>query len=246
MTTPPKTAWDQGVPLSATLEMYSSEELWREFETLREKFDSVIPADFPHELFKEVPQPALAVSPAEEASKYLGLHDKLKAEIIALLRNGKLLGVGFLRPKNRDAEPRWISANHWNDGYKISWDKSELWADGKVFMDVRVVRPHVSTTISEGSDTQDIRLAPPPGRNRPGRPSRASEIKAAYKELKLESKIDFSSIDANLLTIQARVHSRAGEDSTSTKDLEYDAVRKAITADFHRDKAEHESSQSSS
>ena len=70
MTTPPKTAWDQGVPLSETLEMYSSEELWREFEPFHEKFSSVIPADFPREPFKKESQPALTVSPAEEASKY--------------------------------------------------------------------------------------------------------------------------------------------------------------------------------
>lgn len=37
--------------------------------------------------------------------------------------------------------------------------------------------------------------------------------------------------------IQQRVHKRAGSDPTSTKDLEYEAVRKAIGADFQRDKA---------
>ncbi len=232
--------------LSEALEMYSSEEIWREFETLHEKLFPEIPADLPLQPIKWEPQPPLAVSPTEELPKYFGLHEKLKAEIIVLLRKGELLGVGFIRPKYRDAEPRWISANYWNDGCQISWDNSELWAHGKVFADVRVVRPQVPTTISDESDTQAIRLAASPGRNRSGRPSRASEIKAAYEELKLEDKIDFSSLRANLSAIQSRVHTRAGSDPTSTKDLEYNAVRKAISAEFRKDKAERASSKPSS
>src|SRR5208282_4634086 len=99
MTTPPKSAWDQGVTLSEALEMYSSDELWRAFETLHKKFIPTIPADHPDELIKWAPQPPLVFSPMKEFGKYMGLHKKLKDEIISLLRIGELLGVGFLRQK---------------------------------------------------------------------------------------------------------------------------------------------------
>lgn len=247
MTTSPKSAWDRGVTLSEAVEVYSSDELWRQIEPLNERYLLVMPADLPPEPIKREPQPLLEVSPTEDYPKFLELLEKLKAEIISLLRNGELLGVGFLRPKHRGVEPRWISANHWNEGCRPSWDNSELWADGKVFTDVRVVRPQVPTTISEGSDTQAIHLAPSPGLNRSERPSRSPEIKAAYEELKSDGGIDFSnSLRANLPVIQSRVHSRAGSDPTSTKDLEYNAVRKAIGAKFQTDKAEKASSKSPS
>jgi|ERR1700733_1202675 len=248
MTTLPKAAWDRGKSLSAALETFSSDDLWQEFEPLHEKFTETIPTDFPHEKIKLEPQPLLELSPTEEFPKYLALLERLKSEIVVFLRTGKLLGVGFLRPKNRGAEPRWISADYWNDGYKnkISWENSELWSDGKVFTDVRVVRPQVPITIGEGADNQNIQLAPSPSRKRPGRPSLASEIKAAYDELKSEGKIDFGSIGANVSAIKFRVCSRAGLDPTSTKGLEYDAIRKVITTDFRKDKTEHKSLKSPS
>ncbi|MGH6973239.1 MAG: hypothetical protein ACRED7_11880, partial [Stellaceae bacterium] len=136
-------------------------------------------------------------------------------------------------------EPMWISADCWNEGGRISWDNSELWVHGKIFADIRVVRPRVPTTISESSIAQVVQLAPSPGQNRSGRPTRAPEIKAAYEELNSEGRIDFSnSLRANLPVIQSRVHSRAGSDSKLTTGLEYNAVRKAIGAEFQKEKAE--------
>lgn len=174
--TSPKSAWDQGVTLSEALEMYSSDELWRAFETLHEKLLPTIPADHSDEPIKWDPQSSLTHSPMEEFGKYMGLHKKLKNEIISLLRIGELLGVGFFRPKYRGAEPIWISANNWNEGCRISWDSSDLWIHGKIFMEVRVVRPRVPITISRDSAAQAIQLAPSPRRKRSRRPTRANEI----------------------------------------------------------------------
>lgn len=171
MMTSPKSAWDQGVTLSEALEMYSSDELWRAFETLHEKLLLTIPADHADEPIKWDSQPLLTFSPIEEFGKYMGLHKKLKDEIISLLRIGELLGVGFFRQKYHGAEPIWISANNWNEGCRISWDISDLWINGKIFTEVHVVRPRVPTTISGDSAAQAIQLAPPPGRKRSGRPT---------------------------------------------------------------------------
>lgn len=239
MTALPKSAWDQGVTLSEALEIYSSDELWQQIEPLNEKYLLVMPEDLPPEAIKWGPQTPLAVSPTQDYPKFLELHEKLKAEIRSLLRNGELLGVGFLRPQHHGTEPMWISADCWNEGGRISWDNSELWVHGKIFADIRVVRPRVPTTISESSIAQVVQLAPSPGQNRSGRPTRAPEIKAAYEELNSEGRIDFSnSLRANLPVIQSRVHSRAGSDSKLTTGLEYNAVRKAIGAEFQKEKAE--------
>ena len=239
MTTPPKSAWDRGVTLAEALETYSSDELWRQIEPLNEKYLLVMPADLPPEPIRPEPQPLLAVSPIEDYPKFLELLEKLRAEIISLLGNGELLGVGFLRPKHRGTEPMWISADCWNEGGRISWDNSELWVYGKIFAEVRIVRPRVPTAIGENSTAQVVQLAPSPGRNRSGRPTRAPEIKAAYEELKSEGGIDFgSSVRANLPAIRSRVNQKAGSDPASTQGLEYEAVRKAIGAEFQRDKAE--------
>lgn len=246
MTSLSKIAWDRGVKLSEALEMFSSDELWREFETLHEKLFPEIPADLRPEPIKWEPQPQLAVSPTAELPKYLELRKKVETEIIGFLRTGKLLGVGFLKPNFRGAEPRWISANDWNDGCKISWDNSGLYTKDKDFTDVRVVRPKVPISISDASDMQAIQLAPFPGRNRSGRPSLASEIKTAYEELKSEDKLDFGSLRANLSAIQFRVNKRIGADPASTKDLRYNAVRKAIGEEFLRDKLENDSSKPTS
>jgi hypothetical protein len=222
--------------------MYSSEALWREFERLHEKLFPEIPADLPPEPIRWESQPQLAVSPTAELPKYQELQKNIEIEIIGLLRTGGLLGVGFLKPKFRGAEPRWIPANDWNDDCKISWENSGLYSKDKDYADVHVVRPKVPISISAASDMLAIQLAPSPGRNRSGRPSLASEIKAAYEELKSEDKIDFGSIGANVAAIKSRVCSRFGLDPASTKSLKYDAVRKVITADFRKDKIEYKSS----
>jgi len=245
MTTLPKAAWDQGVTISEAVETYSSDELWGQFETLHEKLFPEIPADLPQEPIDWNPQPLLAASPTEEFPKYLEIQERLKAEIITLLRNGDLLGVGFLRPKYRGSEPMWISADCWNPAARISWENSELWVYGKIFAEIRIVRPRNRVAISDNSATEAIRLAPFPGRDRAGRPTRANEIKAAYDELKLEGRIDFSSLRANLGEIQSRVQKRAGVDSNLTTGLRYNAVRKAIGAEFQKDKAERASQKSS-
>lgn len=245
MTTLPKSAWDQGVTISEAIETYSNDELWGQFETLHEKLFPEIPADLPQEPIDWNPQPLLEASPTVEFPKYLEIRERLKAEIIALLRNGTLLGIGFLRPKYRGSEPMWISADCWIADARISWENSELWVHGKIFAEIRVVRPHDRVSISDSSATQAVRLAPIPGPNRAGRPTRANEIKAAYDELKLEGRINFSSLRANLGDIQSHVQKRAGADSKLLTGLQYNAVRKAIGAEFQKDKAERVSSKSS-
>lgn len=157
--------------LSEALEMYSSDELWRAFKTLHEKFIPTIPADHSDEPSKWDSQPPLAFSPTKEFGKYMGLHKKLKDEIISLLKIGELLGVGFLRQKYHGAEPMWISANNWNKDCRISWDSSDLWIHGKIFTKVRIVRPRIPTIISGVSAVHAIQLAPSPGRKRSGCPT---------------------------------------------------------------------------
>ncbi|MEZ5896384.1 MAG: hypothetical protein R3C40_02345 [Parvularculaceae bacterium] len=144
------------------------------------------------------------------------------------LENEKLIGIGYLSPRQISDAPQLIPADIWQLG-KINFDKSEIENGSLKFESVRIIKPPKNKKITDNKqNTNIVELAIEPPKP-VGRPSSRDKIIAAYEELKSEKKIDFSKPMSHAYPI---IRSLLFFRHKTEKGFQDEAIRLAITEDF--------------
>jgi len=221
--------WDTGFSLWGACSEFCEPSLWAEYEAAwGTAFPTLPPEDLP-----PLPPPAqirigpLPFDPGEFWQRAMTLDEQMKASIVTMLRGAKLLALGYLSPRRQKQTPIRIPAELWNNG-RISWAKSQLWAETATFEEVRCIpsRELQAATV--------LASIPIPARMRnPGRPSRRDDIISAYRLLRDQNKIDFTSLERNYANVR-RVASTFSEPITENG-LGDEAIRLAVREEFFDD-----------
>ncbi len=216
-------AWEEGIPLLDAIERYSPEEWWDRSVELRDAIGPHFP-DGPI----VTPAPPAGTSNISGFRLALlealrGVQRELEFAITDMLSGEKLRAVGYLKPRRRNAEPKWIPAPLWKIGM-IDWANSSLTWEDATYGDVRVI-PSPEIRDTENLETEEKR------RKARGH-SLEEHIKAVYGELKRTGKINFRSLRINERAIQNGVHARLNPTQPSAKirGIKYEAIRTSESA----------------
>lgn len=178
--------------------------------------------------------------------------EDVRRNLIDLIKDGFFLSVGFpLRGGIIDDQPRHIPLGLWDMRF-VYWNKSSVKGLGHEFVSVRVARESDIAKLAATNPPADVparqsytetapqraaaalRIEPTRGR---GHPSRADEIRLAYRSLRDAEKIDFEALSRNYGRILDQAcHFNA--DPSNKKGLKRGAVRTAIREEFIRDRQE--------
>ncbi|WP_425410757.1 hypothetical protein [Hyphococcus sp.] len=153
---------------------------------------------------------------------------EVQQEFRRQLENGKLIGIGYLSPRQINHAPQLIPADIWQLG-KINFEKSEIENESLKFEGVRIIKPSKNKKISGNKQSPKVAELRNPSPNPVGRPSSREKIFAVYEELKSNGKIDFSKPMTHAYpAIRAHLVEKYGTE----KGFKNEAIRIAITKDF--------------
>jgi hypothetical protein len=235
-------AWSQGTDLGEALEIYSDTHSWNRLVVLAdamEDHDSGFPTEF---LRGADSLKRMKISESDARAEMVRLESELKVAFLMLLQDGKLLAVGYAKPRLKGGQPEFIFARDWRavdlDGYfdgDIDWAGSVLAVSNFAFQDIRVVP----------SPTFEMQRSDPPAKTRksPGRPTQAKFIVTAFEQLRDEGSLIPNSLSANYEAIRQRaVKAIESEDppsklrkmSSKIQGLGDEAIRRAVVSMYER------------
>lgn len=144
------------------------------------------------------------------------------------LESEKLIGIGYLSPRQINDAPQFIPADIWPLG-KINLKKSEIESGSLKFENVRIIKPSKNSIIAAAPklrlvNTKEIDLPRPKGR-----PSTRAVILTAYQKLKNAGKIDFS---APMTHAYPKIRALLIEQHGTEKGFQNEAIRLTIKGDF--------------
>lgn len=149
------------------------------------------------------------------------LQEKLERDLFDKLIKGDVVALGYAIPRAPDDPLRRIPTEAWNG--KVDIHAGTASANGLEFTAIRVVHPEAREAA-----TQDIRA--------PGRPSRQSQIVAAFKALDAAGQIDRSqSTRSHFPEIRAQVKQMYPEDADNEKGLGDKALYNIVGPLFESD-----------
>lgn len=158
-------------------------------------------------------------------------------EIKQQLTKGKLLGVGFISPRSVNDAPTAIPSDLWALA-KFNYDKSEIQSGSLKFENVRIAKLPANKQVTQPATINNVYSFSTKTRRPVGRPTSRDKIKEAYEELKAEGGIDFTKPMTHAYPlIQARLAAKHKTD----RGFKDEAVRKAISDDFHSTAHAHKS-----
>ena len=153
---------------------------------------------------------------------------EVQEEFRRQLEKAKLIGVGYLSPRQLSDEPQLIPTDVWRLG-KINFAESEIENGTLKFENVRIIKPGKNKKITDNKLKANSSEKAPASPNPVGRPSSRDKIFAAYVKLKEESQIDFSKPMTHAYPI---IRARLVEQFGTEKGFQNEAMRLAITEDF--------------
>ncbi|GAB4356162.1 MAG: hypothetical protein Kow00114_06930 [Kiloniellaceae bacterium] len=158
--------------------------------------------------------------------------DAMRAYILAGLRSGTALGVGYAIPRKPDDAPALIPADVW--GGRIDWHGAKVFGEGLEFVSVRVIE--VSAAAELLPPAEDAASAPRPV----GRPSVKADVFAAYEALRDAGKIDFDAPMKRLFPeIRAWLCEAYPDRAGAFRDMADETIRRVIVDLFKAAQAAH-------
>ncbi len=149
------------------------------------------------------------------------LQEKLERDLFNKLIKGDLVALGYALPRAPDDPLRRIPAEAWKG--KVDIHAGTASANGLEFTAIRILRPEAREAA-----TEDIRA--------PGRPSRQSQIVAAFKALDDAGQIDRNqSTRSHFTAIRAQVKRMFPEEADNEKGLGDKALYKIVGPLFESD-----------
>lgn len=118
--------------------------------------------------------------PQKILTKRADLLKRMRWNLTEALRREILLGVAFEFPRALASTPVELHSDHWRGS--SAWDTGELNMDGLRFIEVRILTPRRAAALLGGNPDGTAR--------KPGRPSYAPDIEAAFHALHGSGKID--------------------------------------------------------
>jgi hypothetical protein len=154
-----------------------------------------------------------------EAAQTSDLRQELEAEVIAQLRSGDLIGIGFDTPRRSDELPKQVPADIWNIA-SVKWARDEVQGSGLHMSAVRITRPKQAQW------------------KEPGRPGTQTLVEAAFVQLIAEGKIDLQrSIKSHFEVVRERIWRNNPGMNRSTTGLGDKALSKHLGPLFRKAKS---------
>ena len=218
----PQEAHKSGLPLKDALDKYGN---WRKFNNKEYSPPNKLPENWEND-------------PAHLGNAIGNLTDALlepgrrrhevQEEFRRQLKNEKLIGIGYLFPRQISDAPQLIPADIWQLG-KINFEKAEIENGSLKFESVRVIKSPKNKEINSNKQGSNIIDFPHHSPNPVGRPSSREKIFAVYEELKSNGKIDFSKPMTHAYpAIRAHLVEKYGTE----RGFKNEAIRLAITEAF--------------
>lgn len=218
----PQEAHKLGLPLKDALDKYGN---WRKFNNKEYSPPNKLPDNWEND-------------PAHLGDAIGNLTDALfepgrrrhevQEEFRRQLQTEKLIGIGYLSPRQISDAPQLIPADIWQLG-KINFAKSEIENGSLKVESVRIIKPPKNKEITGNKLSANIvELTNEPSKP-VGRPSSRDKIIAAYEELKSEKKIDFLKPMSHAYPI---IRSLLFFRHKTEKGFQNEVIRLAITDDF--------------
>ena len=209
-------AWKSADTLLSAVEKYSPAELWNRYvELWAVSQESSWPSYFVTPSLPDGTTPN-SDSPLGALREQQNLRRELTSAIIRMLSDKQLIGVGYLTPKHRGDQPAWIPSKYWKTA-QIGWNLSELRFADVAYQDVRVLH---SRDFRDGARRKSRNTNRADAPLEKGRPSRTSQIIAAWDALVEEEKIPQTGTLNHLFTrVRAKVHRLYPNDNTDDEGL---------------------------
>lgn len=227
-------AWERGINLSEAVEEFCSELLWDESAALLTEFPITVDIR-PRKINYEPVLPS-AEYLAVKFSRQQSIITEMRADVLARLRTGGLLAVGFKMPRRRSDQPVAISKELWSAFYP-DWEACSLAAANDVFQEIRVVEVDPESEVAK-----TIKLASKP-RALPGRPSHIDLIVRIYERLLSENRIAWKYLTDNVELIQKEIAEEFRATGCTSDVPEIQTIRNAIGARFKADRTTHQKAQ---
>ena len=218
----PQEAHKSGLPLKGALAKYGN---WRKFDNKEYSPPHELPDDWendPTHLGDAISN--LVDAAFEPGRRRYEVQEEFRRE----LENCKLIGIGFLSPRQISDAPKLIPVDIWQLG-KINFKKSEIESGSLKFECVRIIKLDQNKKNTKNKQQAKIPELSSSLPNPVGRPSSRDKIAAAYAKLKKRGKIDFSKPMTHAYPI---IRARLVKEYDTEKGFQDEAIRLAITEDF--------------
>ncbi len=221
----PQDAYNSSIPLMDALDKYGN---WRKFNS--QPYSQSYPVSENAENQEKATE--RLIHGFAKISTTITEHNRrinaVKADFKRQLATEKLLGFGYLTPRELGDDPKEIPADIWQLG-EIDFSKSEIQSGSLKFESVRIIKRSRNSTIK----THKTALAKKPPNIQPprpaGRPSSRDKIEAAYQKLKLKGEIDFSKPMTHAYPI---IHASLLKMHGTEKGFQNEVIRLVIRDDF--------------
>lgn len=219
----PREAFELGVTLDKALDKFGKLQKFRS-----QPYTPPYPAPKPEDVRPEDLKKVLSnfVDILTEPGRQLHAAEE---EIKQQLTKGTLLGVGFVPPRSVTDTPTAIPSDLWALA-KFNYDKSEIQSGSLKFENVRIAKLPANEQVTQPAPVGNVYSFSRKPRRPVGRPTSQDKIREAYEELKASDDIDFAKPMSHAYPL---IQDRLAAKYNTDKGFKDEAVRKAISDDFH-------------